>query len=222
SEEAIEIITRLWTEERVTFSGEFYRLEDATCEPKPAQKPRPPIWWAGGVRSIPRAARYAEYFVNFRPSFESIRTELVPLLAAENEKQGTRTKLACWVYCHVTPGRELSAEQIDAQFAGYYFTDPPPPREVTVAGSPEQCAAELVSSRGDQLRLGEQPHAHAGERTRAHLGALRGGVRGEHGGRGPAVQRDLDRAGVVDPPERDPPAELPVVLTVRVDAVVAV
>jgi alkanesulfonate monooxygenase SsuD/methylene tetrahydromethanopterin reductase-like flavin-dependent oxidoreductase (luciferase family) len=144
SEEAIEIVTRLWTEERVTFAGEYYRLDAATCEPKPVQKPRPPIWWAGGVLSIPRAARYAEYFVNFRPSFEAIRTELVPQLAAENERQGTSTKLACWVYCHVTPGRELSGDEIDAHFAGGYFADAPElPREVAVAGSPEQCAAKI-------------------------------------------------------------------------------
>src|SRR5205814_10448380 len=134
SEEAVEVITRLWTQERVTFEGEFYRLEDAACEPKPAQRPHPPIWWAGGVRSIARAARYAEYFVNFRPSFETIGTELVPLLAEENERQGSQTKLACWAYCQVTPGRMLSGDEIDAHFAGYYFADEPNlPREVAVA-----------------------------------------------------------------------------------------
>ncbi len=144
SEEAVEIITRLWTEDRVTFAGEFYRLEDATSEPKPIQKPHPPIWWAGGVRSIPRAARYAKYFVTFRPTFEEIRTQFVPLLAEENEKQGTNAKLACWVYCYVTPDRTLSSEEIDARFAGYYFTGAPNlPRQVAVAGSPEQCSAKI-------------------------------------------------------------------------------
>jgi len=87
----VEIITRLWTEDRVTFAGEFYRLESATCEPKPVQRPHPPIWWAGKVRSIPRAARYAEYFVTFRPRFEEIRDHFVPLLAQENEKRRKRS-----------------------------------------------------------------------------------------------------------------------------------
>src|SRR5919204_5934 len=50
---------------------------------------------------------------------DAIRTELVPRLARENERQGTSTKLACWVYCHVTPGRTLSPEEVDAHFAGY-------------------------------------------------------------------------------------------------------
>jgi alkanesulfonate monooxygenase SsuD/methylene tetrahydromethanopterin reductase-like flavin-dependent oxidoreductase (luciferase family) len=144
SEEAAEIITRLWTEDRVTFSGDFYRLEDASCEPKPTQKPRPPIWWAGGVRSIPRAVRYADCFVTFRPTFEALRTQFVPLLAEENVKQEAHTELACWVYCYVTPDRTLSAEEIDARFAGGYFAeDPELPRDVAVAGSPEQCAARI-------------------------------------------------------------------------------
>lgn len=144
SEEAVEIITRLWTEDRVTFAGEFYRLDDVTSEPKPLQKPHPPIWWAGGVKSIPRAARYAEYFVTFRPSFEEIRTQFVPLLEEENEKQGTSTKLAAWIYCWITPERTLSGDEVDARFAGYYFTEAPDlPREVAVAGSPEQCAAKI-------------------------------------------------------------------------------
>ena len=144
AEESVELITRLWTEDRVTFAGEFYRLEDATSEPKPHQKPHPPIWWAGGVKSIPRAARYAECFVTFRPSFEALRTQFVPLLAEENERQGTSTELAIWVYCWVTPGRTLTGDEIDARFAGYYFTeDPTMPRDVAVAGSPEQCAAKI-------------------------------------------------------------------------------
>lgn len=148
SEEAVEIVTRLWTEDRVTFAGEFYRLEDASCEPKPAQRPHPPIWWAGGVRSIPRAARFAETFVTFRPTFEAIRSEFVPRLASENERLGGRAELACWVYCYVTPGRSLSGDEIDERFRGYYFADEPDlPRSVAVAGSPEQCAAKVAEYR---------------------------------------------------------------------------
>ena len=144
SEEAAEVIRRLWTEERVTFAGEFYRLSDVSSEPKPLQRPHPPIWWAGGVRSIPRAVRYGQCFVTFRPSFDAIRREFVPLLAQENGRRGTEVELGCWIYCWVTPKRTLSAEEIDARFAGYYFADDPNlPQEVAVAGSAEQCAAKI-------------------------------------------------------------------------------
>jgi len=68
----------------------------------------------------------------------------VPLLAAENERQGTDAQFGCWIYCHVTPGRTMSSDEIDAHFAGYYFADDPEmPREVAAAGSPEQCAARI-------------------------------------------------------------------------------
>jgi len=46
TDEAIQIIRRLWLEDEVTFHGEFYHLDRITIFPKPAQKP-PPIWIGG-------------------------------------------------------------------------------------------------------------------------------------------------------------------------------
>jgi F420-dependent oxidoreductase-like protein len=46
--EALQLILKLWQEERVTFHGKFFQVEDATLEPKPLQKPHPPIL-IGGV-----------------------------------------------------------------------------------------------------------------------------------------------------------------------------
>lgn len=42
-DEALTVIRRLWTEESVTFAGRFFTLTDALCEPKPVQRPHPPI-----------------------------------------------------------------------------------------------------------------------------------------------------------------------------------
>ncbi|MEE9134441.1 MAG: TIGR03560 family F420-dependent LLM class oxidoreductase [Nitrososphaerales archaeon] len=42
--ESVKVIKKLWTESDANFSGEFYSLKDAVCEPKPVQKPHPPIW----------------------------------------------------------------------------------------------------------------------------------------------------------------------------------
>jgi len=44
--EAIMTIKKLWTEENVTYTGEFFRLQKAFLSPKPLQKPHPPIWVA--------------------------------------------------------------------------------------------------------------------------------------------------------------------------------
>jgi alkanesulfonate monooxygenase SsuD/methylene tetrahydromethanopterin reductase-like flavin-dependent oxidoreductase (luciferase family) len=45
--ETIEILKKLWTEQSVNYEGEFFRLHEAILEPKPIQKPHPPIWVAG-------------------------------------------------------------------------------------------------------------------------------------------------------------------------------
>lgn len=44
--EWITILKRLWTEDDVTFEGKHYRFQGVTIEPKPAARPRPPIWIA--------------------------------------------------------------------------------------------------------------------------------------------------------------------------------
>src|SRR5262249_56140639 len=45
-EEGIDIITRLWTEERVSYEGRFHRLREVHLQPRPVQTPHPPIWIA--------------------------------------------------------------------------------------------------------------------------------------------------------------------------------
>jgi probable F420-dependent oxidoreductase len=45
--ENLAIMKRLWTEDRVTFDGRFSHLENVPMQPKPVQKPHPPIWFGG-------------------------------------------------------------------------------------------------------------------------------------------------------------------------------
>jgi alkanesulfonate monooxygenase SsuD/methylene tetrahydromethanopterin reductase-like flavin-dependent oxidoreductase (luciferase family) len=47
-EEAVTIVKKMWTEENPSFQGKHYKINGAVCEPKPLQKPRPPIWIGGG------------------------------------------------------------------------------------------------------------------------------------------------------------------------------
>src|SRR5438445_8349528 len=59
--EALRVIKSLWTEERTTFAGRYYRLVDAISNPKPVQRPHPPIWiGAGGERMLRLTARHAD------------------------------------------------------------------------------------------------------------------------------------------------------------------
>ncbi len=56
--EGIDIIKKLFTEDRVTYDGKFTRIKDLTLSPKPVQQPHPPIWiGARGPKAIRRAAK---------------------------------------------------------------------------------------------------------------------------------------------------------------------
>jgi alkanesulfonate monooxygenase SsuD/methylene tetrahydromethanopterin reductase-like flavin-dependent oxidoreductase (luciferase family) len=60
-DEGLAVLSGLLTEERFSFAGEHYTIEQVTLRPRPMQSPRPPIWLAAGwPRRAPvrRAARW--------------------------------------------------------------------------------------------------------------------------------------------------------------------
>ena len=61
-EDALEIVTRLFTGEVVSYAGKVVSLQDAQLRPVPVQQPRPPIWIGGSGprRTLPLVARYAD------------------------------------------------------------------------------------------------------------------------------------------------------------------
>jgi len=66
-EEGLEVIKRLWSGGPVSFAGKYYRLDNARCEPKPLQQPRPPLTIGGGgeqllLRAVARHADVWNYF----------------------------------------------------------------------------------------------------------------------------------------------------------------
>jgi probable F420-dependent oxidoreductase len=80
TDEAIEIVRRLWLEDEVTYRGEFYRLDRITISPKPAQTP-PPIWIGGkSEAAMRRAGRLGDGWIpsfitpeEFRPGVEAVQ-----------------------------------------------------------------------------------------------------------------------------------------------------
>ena len=59
--EGLKIILSLWSEERSTFEGRYYKVLDAPLWPKPVQKPHPPIWFGGSSDAVLEAtARYGD------------------------------------------------------------------------------------------------------------------------------------------------------------------
>lgn len=84
TDEALELMRQLWSEDPVTFHGKFYNVTQGSFRPKPVQQPGPPIWVAGASRAaLRRAARFGSAFHPVRPSYEymsEIRAELNTLL----------------------------------------------------------------------------------------------------------------------------------------------
>ena len=62
--EALQVTRQLWTQEKASFQGKHYALRDAVCEPKPVQKPHPPITVGGSSELLLRTATalYADRF----------------------------------------------------------------------------------------------------------------------------------------------------------------
>ena len=63
-EDTLEIVTRLFTGERVSYTGHQVSLDNAQLRPLPVQTPDPPIWIGGKgpKRTLPLIARYADYW----------------------------------------------------------------------------------------------------------------------------------------------------------------
>ena len=64
SDESLEIIKRLWTEDSVTFHGKHFDLDDYQLVPRPLQKPHPRIHVGGGAATVVRrAGRFADSLI---------------------------------------------------------------------------------------------------------------------------------------------------------------
>jgi F420-dependent oxidoreductase-like protein len=76
-EEAVQIIRKMWTEESATFTGKFYQIRNAYCNPKPIQKPYPPIMIGGSGerRTLKIAAKYGDA-CNIFGSVETVKKKL--------------------------------------------------------------------------------------------------------------------------------------------------
>jgi F420-dependent oxidoreductase-like protein len=63
-DEACQVLNMLWTQDRSTFKGKYYQLDDAPLMPKPVQKPRPELMIGGGGEKVTLkiVARWADHW----------------------------------------------------------------------------------------------------------------------------------------------------------------
>ena len=61
--ETVEIVLSMWTEPDTTYAGRYFQVDGAQCDPKPVQRPHPPIWIGGGGEQLTLrvVARHADY-----------------------------------------------------------------------------------------------------------------------------------------------------------------
>jgi probable F420-dependent oxidoreductase len=69
-EECLEIALALWSGDDVTYEGQYYRFRNLTIDPKPAQRPHPPIWIGGGTQ--PSEKVYGQTVTNIDPVLRRI------------------------------------------------------------------------------------------------------------------------------------------------------
>jgi probable F420-dependent oxidoreductase len=156
--EGLEVMKRLWREDRVTFKGEFWQLDNAAMAPKPVQRPHPPIWF--GARhpdAIRRAVALGDGFMGAGSSSTIDFTQHVVHLRAclaEAGRDPASFAVAKRVYLAVDPDRSRALERLRAWF-GWYYGNAGMADQVAIVGSVEECVAGLreVRAAGAELIL---------------------------------------------------------------------
>jgi probable F420-dependent oxidoreductase len=64
--EALEVVKAIWTQPNPVYSGRFYTLDGAVCDPPPFQKPHPPLWVGGEGDRVHRIAARSAQGINVR------------------------------------------------------------------------------------------------------------------------------------------------------------
>src|SRR6516165_10713005 len=87
--EALALMKACWTEREINFDGALWKLHGAPMEPKPVQKPHPPIWFGGSAPAgMRRAVRHGDGFMGAGSQTRAAFAEQVKLVREELGAQG--------------------------------------------------------------------------------------------------------------------------------------
>jgi probable F420-dependent oxidoreductase len=157
--EGLALMKALWTEPRVNFDGEFWQLTGAAMEPKPFQKPHPPVWFgANGDSALRRAARLGDGFfgAGSAPTARFAEQVLVVRQAlAELGRPGSDFPIAKRVYIAVDDNGARARDRINAALERLYGHRSPDIEAAAIAGTAAECASEVakVAAAGAELIL---------------------------------------------------------------------
>lgn len=168
-EEGVEILKRLWTEDDVTFAGKYFHMHHVWINPKPIQKPRPPIFIGGSTEAaIRRAARIGDGWLmqgnlprdslkdQHKIFEETLRSIGYRMDSGKTESEMTKT-IGLVAECFVSKNKEdairISAPAVLAKFSenrgwGERWFGNDLPQDVQdrfIIGSPEDCIDRIES-----------------------------------------------------------------------------
>ena len=153
--EGLRLMQACWTETRITFAGRFWQLDGASVEPKPFQKPHPPLWIGGNhPAAVRRAVRYGTGFFGAGSSTTAQFAEQVQVLRAalaEAHQDPATFPIAKRVYIVLDDDAARARERVEAGLTQIYGSSSL--TAVAVYGPPAACIAGLreVAEAGAEL-----------------------------------------------------------------------
>ncbi len=112
TEEGVRLMLRLWSEAKVDFAGKHYVSKGAVLEPKPVQKPHPPLLFGGaGARMLRLAGRYAD--ICYIPPWNKMKHEDARRIVQDEAKRsGRRDKVEfAYAYTPLGPNQQYDREE---------------------------------------------------------------------------------------------------------------
>ncbi len=114
TDEAVELMVRLWTEDDVTFEGRLHTVHNLTLLPKPVQQPHPDVWFGGHSEAACR--RVGRLGTGWLPSFVAAseykaKVDLIKAEAAANDREIEEDHYGA-LLPYIPPGGEAMAETV--------------------------------------------------------------------------------------------------------------
>jgi probable F420-dependent oxidoreductase len=157
--EGVNLMKALWTEPLVTFHGEFWQLENAPMEPKPFQKPYPPLWFGGASEpALRRAVRMGDGFFgagsSSTPRFAE-QVQIVRRALADTGRAADSFPIAKRLYVAIDEDAERARARMNAALEGIYGQRVPVIEAAAFAGPVADCVREVnqVAAAGAELIL---------------------------------------------------------------------
>ncbi len=144
--ESLEVMKRLWTENDVTFDGRFTKLPGVSLNPKPVQKPHPPIWISGrSDAAMRRCAKYGTGWLPYMYTPEKLENSLRTITAyAEKEERTDSVSPGLFIFFAVHEDRDEAIKMATDRLSVQYNQDfSPLVGKYALAGNPEDCIARL-------------------------------------------------------------------------------